>query len=138
MNSSSRSLGNWMSGSFRLELVVLLAAALTTSNGSAATKTWDGSSSGDWATGANWSGNTAPAAGDDLVFPTGVTQLLMTNNFSPNRAFNSVTILGANYVIRGNPLVLTNGIRCGNSSAANAIELSTQSAKSSCRMPRTI
>src|SRR5689334_6914196 len=29
----------------------------------AATKTWDGSSSGAWGTGANWSGNTAPVSG---------------------------------------------------------------------------
>lgn len=88
----------------------------------AAVKTWDGSSNGNWATGANWSGNTAPVAGDDLVFPTGVTQLVTTNNFSPNRAFNSITILGANYVLRGNPMILTNGLRCGNASAANAID----------------
>jgi autotransporter-associated beta strand protein len=88
----------------------------------AATRTWDGSSSGNWATGANWAGGTAPTAGDDLVFPTGVTQLVMTNNFSPNRAFNSITILGVNYILRGNPIILTNGVRTGNSSAANALD----------------
>src|SRR4051812_38291709 len=80
---------------------------------SAATKTWDGSSSGNWATAANWSGGTAPAAGDDLVFPGGVTRLAVTNNFSPNRAFNSLTVLGTNYLLRGSPIILTNGIRMG-------------------------
>src|SRR5437016_5713471 len=42
-----------------------------------ATKTWDGSSSGNWSAGANWSGGTAPAAGDDLVFPPGITRTNM-------------------------------------------------------------
>jgi hypothetical protein len=106
----------------KLQFLLIGLFALSAVESHAATKTWDGSSGGSWATGANWSGSTAPAAGDDLVFPTGVTQFVTTNNFSPNRAFNSVTILGANYVIRGNPLVLTNGIRCGNGSAANAID----------------
>ena len=79
---------------------------------SAATKTWNGGSSGLWATGANWSGGTAPLAGDDLVFPAGATRFVTTNNFSPNRAFNSVTFL-APYTVHGQPLVLTNGLWCG-------------------------
>ncbi|MES2209391.1 MAG: S8 family serine peptidase, partial [Chloroflexota bacterium] len=37
-----------------------------------ATRIWDGSSSTDWSTGANWSGNTVPAAGDTAVIPTGM------------------------------------------------------------------
>src|SRR5689334_20487829 len=76
----------------------LLGAALCAS---AATKTWDGSSSGNWATAANWSGGVAPIAGDDLVFPSGVSRLLTTNNFSPNRAFNSIALLGSNYFLHG-------------------------------------
>ncbi len=79
----------------------------------AATKTWDGSSSGNWATAANWSGGTLPAAGDDLIFPLNVTRTNMTNNFSPNRAFNSVTFLGTNYLLDGSTLIVTNGIRSG-------------------------
>src|SRR5947209_13803368 len=80
---------------------------------SAAIKTWDGSSSGNWATAANWSGGTLPISGDDLVFPGSITRLTMTNNFSPNRNFNSITLLGTNYILRGNPLILTNGIKMG-------------------------
>lgn len=82
----------------------------------AATKTWDGSSSGLWATGANWSGSTAPVAGDDLVFPAGAANTTMTNNFSPNRAFNSITFL-APCTVHGNALIVTNGLRCGHTNA---------------------
>jgi fibronectin-binding autotransporter adhesin len=103
-------------------LLVLMVATFSGAELIAATKTWDGSSSGNWATGANWSGGTAPNSGDDLVFPTGVAQLLTTNNFSPNRAFQSITMLAPNYLIRGSTVILTNGIRCGHSTAAVAVD----------------
>ncbi len=88
----------------------------------AATKTWDGSSSGNWATGANWSGSAAPVAGDDLVFPSGPTRLLVTNDFSPNRAFNSIVFGGGNYFVRGSALLLTNGITSTNPVGPNTID----------------
>ena len=34
-----------------------------------ATVTWDGSSSTSWGTGSNWSSNTTPGSGDDVVIP---------------------------------------------------------------------
>jgi hypothetical protein len=58
-------------------LCCLFASLVPTTN--AATKTWDGSSSGNWATAANWSGGTLPVAGDDLEFPPGVTRTNMNN-----------------------------------------------------------
>src|SRR5262245_31599790 len=97
----------------KLQYCLFISAVLAGFHVAAATKTWDGSSSGNWATAANWSGDTLPVAGDDLVFPGGVTRLMMTNNFSPNRAFNSLTFLGTNYFLRGSPIILTNGIRVG-------------------------
>src|ERR1051325_5479895 len=71
-----------------------------------ATKTWDGSSSGNWATGANWSGGAVPAAGDDLVFPGGIMRTNTTNNFSPVRAFNSIPFTGTNYNVHGGIVIV--------------------------------
>src|SRR5262245_12524447 len=78
----------------------------------AANKLWTGSANGNFNNLNNWSPSGVPAAGDDLTFQPNnlVSRLLVTNDFSPNRAFNSVTIQGSNYFVRGNPLLLTNGI----------------------------
>src|SRR4051812_12641087 len=112
-----------MKTSFGLLLACLL--ALLNFSASAATKTWDGSSSGNWNANANWSGSLVPNAGDDLVFPAGATRLDITNNFSPNRAFNSITILGSNYVIRGSALIITNGLRMGTPGAPTQTDPTT-------------
>jgi autotransporter-associated beta strand protein len=87
-----------------------------------ASRFWDGSANGNFSTAANWVGGVAPAAGDDLVFQAGVTQLLVTNNFSPNRAFNSLLFQGSNYFVRGNPIILTNGLSSINPVGANHID----------------
>lgn len=88
----------------------------------AASRFWDGSANGNFSTAANWVGGVAPVAGDDLVFQAGVTQLLVTNNFSPNRAFNSVLFQGSNYFVRGNAILVTNGISSINPAGANHID----------------
>jgi autotransporter-associated beta strand protein len=56
-------------------------------------------SDGNWTAAANWVGNVAPSAGDDLVFPAGVRQTVATNDFPNNTVFNSITITGDNYVL---------------------------------------
>jgi len=101
-------------------MIVLLALV---GSSFAATKTWDGSTSGYWSVGANWSGGTAPVAGDDLVFPvSGVFRFTVTNDFiaSP-RAFGEITFEGSNYVVWGTNLVLMNGIDAVNESGNNTI-----------------
>lgn len=87
-----------------------------------ATKFWTGTSSGNFNVAGNWTPSGAPAAGDDLVFQTGVTRLLVTNDFSPNRAFSTVTFQGSNYFVRGNALLLTNGISAINPVGRNTID----------------
>src|ERR1043165_6065054 len=87
-----------------------------------ASRFWDGSSSGNWSVGANWVGGVAPVAGDDLVFQAGVTRLLVTNDFSPNRAFNSILFQGSNYFVRGNAMLVTNGINSINPVGANHVD----------------
>src|SRR5262245_17628518 len=82
-------------------LVVVLGLA---GNAFGAPKLWTGAVNGNFNNANNWSPAGVPAAGDDLIFqPPPVSQLLVTNNFSPNRAFNSITFQGSNYFVRGNP-----------------------------------
>src|SRR5262245_55075000 len=89
---------------------------------SGAARFWDGSANGNFSTAGNWVGGIAPLAGDDLVFQAGITQLLVTNNFSPNRAFNSVLFQGSNYFVRGNPIILTNGLTSINPVGTNHVD----------------
>jgi autotransporter-associated beta strand protein len=92
----------------KMRTLPLLLAALTavTPLLHAATRSWNGSLSGNWATGGNWVGGTAPQAGDDLVFPAGVTRKATTNNFAANTTFRSITVSDAGYVLRGNAVQL--------------------------------
>lgn len=36
--------------------------------------TWDGSTSDDWSTGSNWSGNSVPTSGDNVLIPSGLSR----------------------------------------------------------------
>lgn len=89
----------------------------------AANRFWTGAVNGNLSNVGNWNPAGAPAAGDDLIFQVNavVTTLLVTNDFSPNRAFNNITFQGSNYVVRGNALLVTNGILSLNSFGPNTI-----------------
>jgi fibronectin-binding autotransporter adhesin len=104
---------------FRLGALVCLFAAFSARGG---TKLWDGSANGNFSNGGNWVGGVAPVAGDDLLFQLGVTQLLVTNDFSPNRAFNSLLFQGSNYFVRGSAILVTNGITSINPFGPNHID----------------
>ena len=72
-------------------------------NAYAAARTWDGGGiDSNWQTAANWVGDAAPVAGDDLIFPAGAAQLATNNNFFLLTNFNSITF-GDSYTIGGNP-----------------------------------
>jgi autotransporter-associated beta strand protein len=73
-----------------------------------ATFVWSGlgGSNNNWSDGANWVGGAAPAAGSDLDFPTGASNLSNNNDFAPGTAFNSVEIDQAGYSIAGNSIAL--------------------------------
>ena len=105
---------------FLLSSLLLAAPLLPQARG--ASRFWVGSFNGNFSTGANWVGSVAPTNGDDLVFQAGVTQLLVTNNFSPNRAFNTILFQGSNYFVRGNTILITNGISSFNPVGANHID----------------
>src|SRR5687767_5376013 len=79
----------------------------------AATRTWTGNAAGAnslWLVSTNWSNTNAPVAGDALVFPTNVTKLQVTNDFAANIDFDSFT-LSNSYILRGNGLDLSNGVK---------------------------
>lgn len=77
---------------------------------SAATRTWTGTSDSLWSKAANWQGNVAPVAGDNLVFPqTGTNNVHPINDFPSGVAFNSLTIGGLNYTFEGNSFALGAG-----------------------------
>ena len=59
--------------------------------------TWDGGSAlnSNWMTAANWVGDVAPSAGDELRFDTsvvGVARFSSTNNFPNYTSFGKITI----------------------------------------------
>ncbi len=89
--------------------ILALLIVLATQAG-AATRIWDGSSSALWTNAGNWSGNVAPANGDSLVFPVGVSRVLMTNTAGAPSNFLRLDFFGSNYMVFGPALTLTNGL----------------------------
>ncbi len=85
-----------------------------------AVRVWDGGG-GDtnWNTAANWSSDIAPLAGDNLIFPAGVTQLASNNNLPAGTTFNTIQFTGAGYNITGNAIQLAGGLTANNTTGAN-------------------
>lgn len=77
-----------------------------------ATLTWTGAVNNLWSNPANWLNESnnpqAPAAGDDLIFPTGPSTLTLFNDLAIGTAIRSLTFTGAgaNYNLGGNALTL--------------------------------
>src|SRR5581483_1606128 len=88
--------------------IATLMLAMLSSSALAATKTWTGTTSGSMSTASNWQGNVAPASGDDLVFPNGVVNTAINNDFPADTAFNSIT-LGNAYDLGGQEFLLGAG-----------------------------
>jgi autotransporter-associated beta strand protein len=75
------------------------------------TSTWTGAdvaTSSNWSDGKNWQGNTVPAAGNDLVFPSGPTgPAQVSNDDLGDRGFGSLSIQASAYTISvTNPVTL--------------------------------
>jgi autotransporter-associated beta strand protein len=81
-------------------------------------------------TGANWAGGSAPAAGDNLVFPGGPTQTSSTNNFPAGTTFGSIAIAGAGYSLAGNALTLSAGLSDSGGTASVSTPLTLGAAQS--------
>src|SRR5688572_18081501 len=96
---------------FFFRLTVLIFAIFAASPTVAATRVWDGGGTdGNWATAANWVGDVAAAAGDDLVFPAVSAEYATSNNIGFLTTFNTITVEGGAYTFGGNPMRLANGI----------------------------
>ena len=65
-----------------------------------AVSTWSGAVSSLWSVAGNW--DVAAAPGNSLVFPSGATRLISTNDLTAGSSFPSLTISGASYTIGGN------------------------------------
>lgn len=87
------------------KIIALLFVFLFSTNIFSATRTWDGGgANGNWNTAANWVGDVAPVANDDLIFPATSAQFATTHNFS-GTTFNSITFEGGTYTVDGNVLL---------------------------------
>src|SRR5262249_33525322 len=72
-----------------------------------ATRTWDGGGDNkNWTTAANWVGDLAPAAGDDLVF-AGSVRTTSNNDFAAGTAYSSITFSNGAFTLKGNAVTLT-------------------------------
>jgi hypothetical protein len=92
-------------------LAVIFASLLAVGTGESAIRTWDGGGAdANWNTPANWVGDVAPAAGDDLVFPAAAAQFATNNNFIILTSFNSIVFEGGSYTVAGNPFRLVAGM----------------------------
>lgn len=92
---------------------------LIASSAAAATRTWAGAT-GNWSNPANWVGGVAPAAGDDLVFPSGL--YTATNDYPASTPFRSLTFPdGPN----GSATLAGNGIVLGAGGIVNQRALTT-------------
>ena len=81
------------------------------------TRTWTGGATfnDNWDDPDNWAGNTAPLAGDTLVFPAGIqsSDRGLDNNFPNDTVFRQIVFNGDDFTVRGNRLRLTHGIVLG-------------------------
>jgi fibronectin-binding autotransporter adhesin len=109
------------SGIFKLTCLSSFLLATGVAHGN--TTIWTGSQDGFWANDANWLLGSAPEEGDYLVFPSTALHRVTTNNFSPRRRFAAITIRGANYALRGNPIVLSYGITADYAEGSSSVDL---------------
>lgn len=94
----------------RLTLLALL-LAFSCLDAFATVRTWDGGGADtNWQTPANWVGDAAPVANDDLVFPATAAQFTANNNFPLLTTFASITIEGGTYTLSGAFMRLSNGL----------------------------
>jgi autotransporter-associated beta strand protein len=106
--------------------MVLLAAGSTPHIAGAATRTWTGAVSGNWATASNWNGGLfLPVNGDDLIFPavTPTSRRVMTNNFSNVRTFRSLTFEEGSYFLRGQSIGVTETVTSTSSAGLSELEI---------------
>lgn len=86
-----------------------------------AVSTWSGAVDTLWSTAGNW--DTAPIAGDTLVFPSTATSFTSVNDFSAGESFGNITINGSGYSITGNSISLAGSIESTQNTGGNLLGL---------------
>jgi autotransporter-associated beta strand protein len=109
-------------------LTALVAASLIT-NANAANRTWSSTAAGlgFWSSNTAWVGGTAPVANDDLLFtvsPVAGGTRTVTNDFSPNTQFNSISLINL-YNLNGNAINLAGNVTNNASGAIATINLNS-------------
>ena len=80
-----------------------------------AVRIWDGGGGdANWSTAANWVGDIAPLAGDDLVFAAGAARAANANDLAAGTRFNTILIHRGGYTITGNAIELYGGLTANN------------------------
>jgi hypothetical protein len=67
---------------------------------------WNGSTSGNWGTAANWSGHAVPESGDLLVFPASGSTKAMVNNLPSGTQYQSLEFQAPGYSLTGGKMIL--------------------------------
>ncbi|MHC1703483.1 MAG: autotransporter-associated beta strand repeat-containing protein [Tenuifilaceae bacterium] len=102
-------------------ILVLMLVFMNTSLGQA-TRTWDGDGANDrWNNAANWSANTAPVAGDNVIIPAGFNGTTISR--VPNISLNSLSVSSNNIIFTANGTATT--LTINNTSGATSLFLAT-------------
>jgi hypothetical protein len=112
INSEAKSANSQKASNMKKSLfLIVLFLSVFSVNTFSAVKTWDGGGADtNWQTPANWVGDAAPVANDDLVFPATAAQFVTNNNYFFLTNFSSITFEGGSYTVSGNLFRLSNGL----------------------------
>ena len=118
MNKKLSSFVNDWSANKVVAALCLIVTFFIGGNALAQTNTWDGSSSTDWNTAANWSLNLIPLAAHDVVIPNSVPGANDNPVISANAVCSTLTITGGPAAVSlsinsGISLAVTNGVSIG-------------------------
>ena len=85
--------------------------------------TWNGQGTNNkWSTAANWVGNAAPVAGDQLVF-SGTTQTASQDDLAAGTSFQSIEFQNSGFSLSGNNLTVANHITVDSGATNETISL---------------
>jgi hypothetical protein len=85
-----------------------------------AQKMWTGAVSALWSNPQNWSPQVIPLPGEQLLFPSGASNVSMTNDLPSGTSVGPMTFQGgASYALSGNALTLTGDVNSQNSFFCN-------------------
>lgn len=113
--------------------LIHFAALLLLPGASPAVITWDGSTSGNWDTSANWDLNRVPNTLEQVIFPAAGANKTMTNNRPAATSFQKLTFSGSGYSVGGNSVNMTDAL-----ATLPAIEATHTSGSTALNFPITV